>query len=65
MKQLKLKDLQDINEGHFLKDIVPEPYICQGGFSFHQSGQRSHTNDGLDGNDIHIHEKEPEAFIIL
>ena len=64
MKKLRIKDLDDINTGHILKNIMPGNFIYRGGLSFSKPGQRSHTNDGPDGIDYHIHD-DHEAFIII
>jgi len=67
MKRLRLKDLEDNREGHFLKSIVKEAYL-QGGFSFKKPGYRTHdegcTCNSCDGEGHHIHD-DSEIFILL
>lgn len=64
MKKIRLSELRDINEGHVLMDILPGKRITSGGLSFSEPNERSHTNDGPEGKDYHVHE-EGEAFIIM
>lgn len=64
MKILRLHELGDITDGHILKDVLPGAYLSSGGLSFSGPGVRSHTNDGPDGKDYHVH-GDCEAFIIL
>ena len=64
MQRLRVKDLQDIADGHILKDVLPGKYLYRGGLAFEGPGARSHTNDGPDGRDFHVHE-DCEAFVIL
>jgi len=64
MRKSSLSALADHREGHFLKDLMPGEFIYRGGLSFSKPGQRSHTNDGPDGRDYHVHE-DCEAFVIL
>ncbi|MFP4381953.1 MAG: cupin domain-containing protein [Candidatus Sumerlaeia bacterium] len=65
MKRYRLKDLQDVTDGHFLKGILDGEYICMGGMGFKKPGVRTHTNDGPDGRDYHVHGDDCEAFVIL
>lgn len=65
MKMLRLSDLQDKTNGHVLQDVLPGSYLSSGGLSFSKRGDRSHTNDGPDGRDYHVHQGDCEAFIIL
>ena len=65
MKMLRLSDLPDNREGHFLQGVVPGDYLYLGGLGFKQPGFRTHTDDGPGGIDQHIHEDECEVFIIL
>lgn len=64
MKRFRLSELRDINDGHVLKDILPGERITFGGLSFSKPNERSHTNDGPEGRDYHVHD-ECEAFIIM
>ena len=64
MKQFRLSDLPDTRDGHFLKNVLEGEFICQGGMGCKRAGQRTHSFDGPDGADRHVHD-EPEAFVIL
>ena len=64
MKQMRLKDLPDNREGHFLKGVIPGDYICQGTMGYKKPGQRTHSFDGPGGKDYHVHD-DCEAFIIV
>lgn len=64
MKMYRLSDLKDISDGHILKDIIPGEFISVGGLAFEKPGNRSHTNDGPEGKDYHVH-KDCEVFIII
>ncbi len=64
MKILRLNQLPDIKEGHFLKDLVPGKFINAGGLTFPAPGNRAHTKEGPDGSDEHVHDIH-EVFIIL
>ena len=64
MKRFRLHELGDIAEGHILKEILPGAYLSSGGLSFSERGSRSHSYDGPDGSDYHVH-NDCEAFIIL
>ncbi|SFK71204.1 Cupin domain-containing protein [Paenibacillus sp. 1_12] len=64
MKKLRLSDLRDIGNGHILQDVLPGAYLSSGGLAFSTRGDRSHTNDGPDGKDYHVH-GDCEAFVIL
>ncbi len=64
MKRLRLTDLQDTSEGHFLKGIVPGEFLCKGGMGFKRPDERTHSRDGPGGADRHVHD-EPEVFVIL
>lgn len=66
MIRAKLSELtkKDHAAGHFLGDLLPGAYLTSGGLSFAGRGDRSHTNDGPDGKDYHVH-RDREAFIIL
>ncbi|RKN79188.1 cupin domain-containing protein [Paenibacillus ginsengarvi] len=64
MIKLRISDLADRENGHFLGDLLPGAYLSSGGLAFAKPGDRSHTNDGPDGRDYHVH-KDREAFVIL
>lgn len=64
MRRYQLQDLQYQQDGHILKGILPGQYISTGGLSFSKPGARSHTSDGPNGRDYHVH-GDCEAFIIL
>lgn len=64
MKKLRLSDLQDKRNGHILQDVLPGAYLSSGGLSFAKRGERSHTNDGPEGRDYHVH-GDCEAFLIM
>ncbi|OAS21894.1 cupin domain-containing protein [Paenibacillus oryzisoli] len=64
MIKLRLTDLLDKKSGHILQDVLPGAYLSSGGLSFAKRGERSHTNDGPEGRDYHVH-GDCEAFIIL
>lgn len=64
MKQIRLRDLADVTEGHILQEVLPGEYISTGGLAFCKPGSRSHTNNGPDGRDCHVH-TDGEAFMIL
>ncbi|WP_028549757.1 cupin domain-containing protein [Paenibacillus sp. UNC451MF] len=63
MKKYRLSDLQDTKEGHFLQGILPGEYLSSGGLAFEKPGYRTHSNDGPEGRDYHVH-KDCEVFII-
>jgi quercetin dioxygenase-like cupin family protein len=65
MKRYRLSDLPDVREGHFLSGVLGGKYICKGAMTYKAPGQRTHTNDGPDGQDVHIHPDDCEVFIIL
>lgn len=64
MKRLRLAELPDVDEGHILKSVLPGQFLYRGGLSFMEPGQRSHSNDGPEGRDYHVHQ-DCEAFVIL
>ncbi len=64
MIKLRLGQLPDVREGHFLKGLIPGEYLCEGLLSYKPPGLRTHTSDGPDGRDWHVH-KDHEVFIIL
>ncbi|WP_028611431.1 cupin domain-containing protein [Paenibacillus harenae] len=51
-------------KNHVLGDLLPGAFLSSGGLAFAGRGDRSHTNDGPDGKDYHVH-RDREAFIIL
>lgn len=65
MKMLRLSDLADVREGHFLSGVIPGRYLNRGGLGFKAPGFRTHTDDGPGGIDRHIHPDECEVFILL
>ncbi|MCU6793682.1 cupin domain-containing protein [Paenibacillus sp. WQ 127069] len=64
MKKLRISDLRDIGSGHILQDVMPGAYLSSGGLAFSARGERSHTHDGPDGRDYHVH-GDSEAFVIM
>ena len=64
MKRFRLSGLRDINEEHVLRGFLPGKSIISGGLSFEKPDTRTHTNDGPEGIDFHVHE-DCEAFIIM
>lgn len=64
MRRLRLSVLPEVTEGHIFKSVLPGEFIYRGGLSFMEPGQRSHSNDGPDGRDYHVHE-DCEAFLVL
>lgn len=64
MKKLRFSELQDVSEGHIFQTVLPGKHLYHGGIAFSEPGDRSHTNDGPDGKDFHVHE-DCEAFLIL
>ncbi len=64
MIKLRLSDLADVMEGHFLSGFLPGDYLRDGALSFKPPGLRTHTADGPGGSDRHTHD-DCEAFIIL
>ncbi|MBD3320340.1 MAG: cupin domain-containing protein [Chitinivibrionales bacterium] len=65
MKKYRLTSLPDNREGHFLKGIIPGNHINGGGMGFKKPGQRTHSFDGPEGRDWHVHDDEYEVFVIL
>jgi len=64
MKKIRLKDLNDINEDHIFKELLPGKYIYKGGLSFGKPEARSHSNDGPGGKDYHVHD-DHELFLVV
>jgi mannose-6-phosphate isomerase-like protein (cupin superfamily) len=64
MKLSRLNELKPYSEDHVFKEILPGQFIYHGGLYFSKPGERSHTNDGTQGKDYHVH-NDCEAFIIL
>lgn len=65
MIKLRLNQLPDVREGHFLKGLIPGEYLCKGAMSYKAPNARTHTNDGPDGRDWHVHDDDCEVFVIL
>jgi mannose-6-phosphate isomerase-like protein (cupin superfamily) len=65
MIKLRLNQLPDVREGHFLKGLIPGDYICAGAMSYKAPGFRTHSGEGPAGHDEHIHPDEAEVFVIL
>ncbi|MBW7456329.1 cupin domain-containing protein, partial [Paenibacillus sepulcri] len=51
-------------KGHVFGELLPGAYLSSGGLAFAGRSERSHTNDGPDGRDFHVHD-DREAFLIL
>lgn len=64
MRRLRLSELPEVKAGHILKSVLPGEFLYRGGLSFMEPGQRSHSYDGPDGRDYHVHE-DCEAFVVL
>jgi quercetin dioxygenase-like cupin family protein len=64
MKQYRLSDLADIREGHVFREILPGAHLCAGGMGFKKPGQRTHSFEGPNGIDRHVH-SDHEGFVIL
>jgi mannose-6-phosphate isomerase-like protein (cupin superfamily) len=64
MIKLRLKDLPDIRQGHFLRGLAPGEFLCAGALSYKAPNVRTHSADGPDGSDRHIHD-DAEVFVIL
>ncbi|MBB6729448.1 cupin domain-containing protein [Cohnella zeiphila] len=65
MRKCRLSDLSDNPDGkHLFRNLMPGSYLSAGGLAFERPGSRSHTNDGPDGTDRHVH-SDCEAFLIL
>jgi mannose-6-phosphate isomerase-like protein (cupin superfamily) len=65
MKKYRLSELPATAKGHFLNGVLPGEFLCMGGLGFKPAGFRSHDNDGPGGSDVHVHENDHEAFVIL
>ena len=65
MIKLRLNQLTDAREGHFLTGFLQGAYLCKGGMGFKGTNVRTHTNDGPEGRDHHVHDDDCEAFVIL
>ncbi|MHB0859431.1 MAG: cupin domain-containing protein [Anaerolineae bacterium] len=65
MIKRRLSDLPDVREGHFLSGLIPGRYLCQGALSYKPPGFRTHTHDGPDGSDRHVHLDDYEVFVLL
>jgi len=64
MKRFRLSDLTAAGGAHALAGLLPGRYLSKSGLSFKSPGQRTHTADGPDGSDRHVHD-DCEAFVIL
>ena len=64
MKILCLNELPMDDNGHFLKGVLPGKYLSGGSLSYKPPGLRTHSHDGHDGKDYHVHD-DCEAFVIL
>jgi mannose-6-phosphate isomerase-like protein (cupin superfamily) len=64
MKKYRLEELSAKEGEHFLAGVLPGKKLKQGGLSFKKPGERSHSNDGPDGSDRHVHD-DCEAFVVL
>lgn len=65
MKRYRIQDLQETRAGeHVLQSVLPGAHIYSGGLAFSKPGERSHTNDGPEGRDYHVHQDE-ELFLIV
>jgi mannose-6-phosphate isomerase-like protein (cupin superfamily) len=65
MKKFRLSSLRDTIDGHFLQDTIPGKYLSKGGLGFKKPGFRTHSNDGPDRSNHHVHDDDYEVFIIL
>ena len=65
MRKLRLSQLPDVRDGHFLKGLIPGRYLCKGALSYKAPRVRTHTSNGPGGRDWHVHEDDPEVFVIL
>ncbi|MHB1295140.1 MAG: cupin domain-containing protein [Anaerolineae bacterium] len=65
MIKLRLADLPDVREGHFLGGLVPGRYLSLGGLSFKPAGFRTHSHEGPGGADRHVHADDHEVFVLL
>ncbi len=64
MKRYTLKDLNTDGVEHVLEGIVPGRYIAMGGLGFKAPNERTHSHDGPDGSDQHVHD-DCEIFMLL
>ena len=69
MKKLRLADLDDVRDGHFLGKTLPGAFLNRGGLSYKKPNQRTHDVDcgcaECDGHGHHVHADECEVFVIL
>ncbi|MBM4144279.1 MAG: cupin domain-containing protein, partial [Lentisphaerae bacterium] len=61
----RLNELPAVTGGHVFSGVLPGAYLCMGGMGFKRPGERTHTNDGPGGRDLHAHDDDREAFVIL
>ena len=59
MKRLRLNQLPDSREGHFLSGVIPGKYISKGTMSYKAPGFVTHAEEAS-----HVHD-DAEVFIIL
>jgi mannose-6-phosphate isomerase-like protein (cupin superfamily) len=64
MINLRLSQLPDSKQGHVLSAFLPGEFLSAGALSFKPPCLRTHSADGPDGDDRHVHE-DREAFVIL
>jgi mannose-6-phosphate isomerase-like protein (cupin superfamily) len=64
MRKLRLTELPDNRDGHFLAGVVPGEFLAGGGLSFKKPNVRTHDHDAADGSDRHVH-SDCEVFVIL
>lgn len=63
MLKLRLNQLADAAEGHFLQGYLPGRFLCAGALSFKPPNYRTHSGEG-DDRHVHVH-TDREAFVIL
>ncbi|HYH04089.1 MAG TPA: cupin domain-containing protein [Bacillota bacterium] len=64
MKIVRINTLGEMSNGHFLQKLLPGTVIYKGGFSLGLPGKRTHSFDGPEGSDWHVHD-DYELFIVL
>jgi len=64
MKILRFTELKDLEDEHILRSVLPGKYLYSGGLDFSIPGSRSHTNDGHENSDHHVHD-DFECFVIF
>lgn len=63
MRKTSIDKLGDSFTSHILESVLPGS-LYMGGLGFKKPGERSHSNDGADGADAHVHD-DCEAFMVL